>query len=484
MLDDIARESARRHGDTTAYVLPEGWTLSYRDVDRISDEVAAGLSHRGVVEGDVVSLLVPPGAEYAVSYLAAAKLGAITAGINHRLAPAERDAVLRLAAPKIIVEGEPARSRDDVLSELRVPGADPPPPLPRDPDRPVAIIFTSGTTGVPKGALFCNRQLEFITATDVGDAWGGGARALWGMPFAHLGFMTKLPGQLRLGGTMFVMRRWRAADALSLIAEQRMTTVPAVPAQLAMMLRVPDFDRYDLSSVQQLIVGGGPISPGLAEEARARFDAPLVTRYSCTEAGTGLGTAVDDPPEDAVTSVGRPHPAVDLSVRDEDDVPVTDGEVGSVCLRSPAAMSGYWLDPEASAAAFTDDGFVRTGDLGWIDEHGRLRLVGRSKEMYVRGGENVYPVEVEAVLSSHPDVAAVAVVPRADPVMAEVGVAVVVPRDPSAPPSLDALRSYARERLAPFKLPEDLRLVDELPMTAMDKIDRRALRASLQLESP
>jgi acyl-CoA synthetase (AMP-forming)/AMP-acid ligase II len=482
VLDDIAREAALRHGDSIAYVLPEGWTLSYRELDRISDEVAVGLTRRGVVEGDVVALLVPPGAEYAVSYLAAAKLGAITAGVNHRLAPAERDAVLRLAVPKVTIEVEAARSTDALLRELRVPEADPPPRLPRDPDRPLAIIFTSGTTGVPKGALFCNRQLEFITATDVGDAWGGGARALWGMPFAHLGFMTKLPGQLRLGGTMFVMRRWRAADALRLIAEQRMTTVPAVPAQLAMMLRVPDFDHYDLSSVQALIVGGGPISPGLAEEARARFGAPLVTRYSCTEAGTGLGTTVDDSPEDAVVSVGRQHRSVDLSVRDEHDVPVVDGEVGCVCLRSPAAMSGYWRDPEATADAFTDDGFVRTGDLGWIDEHGRLRLVGRSKEMYVRGGENVYPVEVEAVLSSHPDVAAVAVVPRADRVMAEVGVAVVVPRDPGAPPSLDALRRYARERLAAFKLPEDLRLVDELPVTAMDKIDRRALRASLVSE--
>jgi acyl-CoA synthetase (AMP-forming)/AMP-acid ligase II len=480
VLPETTREAARRHGDTSAYVLPEGWTLSYRHLDRVSDEVAAGFAERGVQEGDVVALVVAPGAEYLVSYLAAAKLGAITAGINDRLAPRERDAVLRIAEPKLVVDGEPAGSLDELLPQLRVPGANPPAALPGDPDRAVTIVFTSGTTGVPKGAVFCNRQLEFITATDVGDTWGGGGRSLWGMPFAHLGTMTKLPGNLRRGGTTFLMRRWRAADALHLIAEQHMTTVPAVPTQLALMLRVPDFDRYDLSAVQQVVVGGGPLSPALAEEARARFGAPLVTRYSCTEAGTGLGTAIDDPPEDAVVSVGRPHASVELSVRDEQDEPVGDGAVGRVCLRSPAAMAGYWHDPDATAAAFTADGFVRTGDLGWVDDHGRLRLVGRSKEMYVRGGENVYPVEVEAVLSTHPDIAAVAVVPRADPVMAEIGVAVVVARDPDAPPTLDGLRAYARERLAPFKCPEGLRLVDALPLTAMDKVDRRALADMLR----
>ena len=125
-----------------------------------------------------------------------------------------------------------------------------------------------------------------------------------------------------------------------------------------------------------------------------------------------------------------------------------------MCLRSPAVMSGYWRDPEQTAAAFTADGFVRTGDLGWIDDRGRLRLVGRSKEMYVRGGYNVYPVEVESVLSTHPDVAAIAIVPRADDVMGEIGVAVVVPRDPARVPTLDELRAFAAHAVAAYKLPE------------------------------
>jgi len=138
-------------------------------------------------------------------------------------------------------------------------------------------------------------------------------------------------------------------------------------------------------------------------------------------------------------------------------------------------MTGYWRDPDATRAAFTDDGFVRTGDLGWVDDRGRLRLVGRTKEMYVRGGYNVYPVEVESVLSTHPGVAAVAVVPRPDSVMGEVGVAVVVPRDRAQPPTLESLRTHAGDALAGYKLPEGLRIVDALPLTAMDKVDRRVL---------
>jgi acyl-CoA synthetase (AMP-forming)/AMP-acid ligase II len=243
------------------------------------------------------------------------------------------------------------------------------------------------------------------------------------------------------------------------------------------MLRDPDFDTYDLSSVRAIVVGGAPITPGLAEAARTRFGAPLASRYSCTEAGIGLGTALDDPEEDAVVSVGRPLPGVELAVLDEDDRPVPAGEVGAVCLRSPAAMARYWNDPEGTRAAFTATGHVRTGDLGWVDDRGRLRLVGRHKEMYVRGGYNVYPVEVEAVLSTNPAVAGVAIATRPDPVMGEVGVACVVPRDPDAPPSLEDLRAFAAERLARHKLPEALVVVETLPLTAAQKVDRRALAA-------
>ena len=500
MLPEVTYEAAQRFGDATAYVTAGGWALNYRDLDRASDEIAAGLARRGLGPGAVLALVLPPGPEYLLAYLAAAKVGAITTGVNDRLAPAERAAVLELAQPRLVVtapglvsntpenaavvETAAAESLDGVLDELRERGDDAPAPLPADPNRPVAIVFTSGTTGVPKGALYCNRQLAFITATDVGDTWGSGGRGYSGTPFAHLGFMTKLAGNLRRGGTTYLMDRWRAGDALQLLAEQRMTTVAGVPAQLALMLRRPDFDRYDLDSVRFIVVGGGPVTPGLAEEARARFGAALATRYSCTEAGIGLGTAFDDPDEDAIVSVGRPHASVDLILLDDDDRPVAGGDVGVVCLRSPAVMSAYWNDPEGTSAVFTADGYVRTGDLGWLDDRGRLRLVGRSKEMYVRGGYNVYPVEVESVLSTHPAVAAVAVVPRPDPVMGEIGVTVVVSHEGRAAPALEELRAYAAPHVAAYKLPEAVEVVDALPLTPMEKIDRQALARFVEAAPP
>jgi acyl-CoA synthetase (AMP-forming)/AMP-acid ligase II len=248
------------------------------------------------------------------------------------------------------------------------------------------------------------------------------------------------------------------------------------------MLAVPDFDSHDLSSISAVIIGGGPATPALVREARARIAAPLAVRYSCTEAAIGVGTAFDDPEEDAEITVGRPQRGIELAILDDDDRPVEPGAVGNVCLRSAAVMSEYYRDPETTAAVFTADGFVRTGDLGWVDDRGRLRLSGRAKEMYVRGGYNVYPAEVEAVLAEHTAVAAISVVARQDHVMGEVGVAFVVARQGHTAPTLTELRDFGRGWLAGYKLPDEVRVVDALPLTAMDKVDRRALAA--QAEQP
>ncbi|HXN60512.1 MAG TPA: long-chain fatty acid--CoA ligase, partial [Acidimicrobiales bacterium] len=427
------------------------------------------------------------------AYVAAAKLGAVTAAVNPKLVQAERVAVLRAANPRLLVTTEdlaPARN-DEPCATVRIePVADSaeallegvrrrgerPPPLDEDDDRPIAIVFTSGTTGLPKGAVFCGRQIGFITQCDVGEAWGGGGHAMAGSALAHLGPTTKLAGNLKRGGTQHLSRRpWRAADALRMVAELKIAALGGVPTQLALMLRDPTFDTTDLSSVRAVVMGGGPATPSLIREARARIGAPLAVRYSCTEAGIGCGTSFTDPDEDAEVSVGRPQPGVRLSVLGADGGPVSPGEIGEVCLGSPAVMEGYWRNSGANAEVFTDDGSVRTGDLGWLDEEGRLRLAGRSRERYVRGGYNVYPMEVEGVLADHPAVAAVAVVSRDDPVMGEVGVAVIVPQPDAPAPELAQLRDYAAEHLARYKLPEDMVVLSELPLTAGEKVDRRAL---------
>jgi acyl-CoA synthetase (AMP-forming)/AMP-acid ligase II len=350
------------------------------------------------------------------------------------------------------------------------------PPLILDPDRPATIVFTSGTTGEPKGAVFTNRQLAAITMFDNGGVWGNGGPMLSSTEMCHVGFMTKLPWYLRAGSRVHVLRKWRAEDALRTICEQRMPSVGGIGAQIALMLRLENFDEYDTSSVKAIIVGGGPSPASLIEEAKRRFGAAYSVRYSSTESGgVGTLTAFDAPDEEALYTVGRPRDGIDLVIRDEDGNPLPDGEVGEVTLRSPAMMKEYYNDPGSTAATLRD-GWLYTQDLGCIDERGCLRLVGRSKEMFIRGGYNVYPLEVEAVLSAHPDIAHVAVIPRADDVMGEIGVAVVVPRDAAAVPTLDDLREFASGRLAPYKLPEALRVVDELPLTGMQKIDRRRLQ--------
>lgn len=496
MLDELPHEAAKRFGDATAYVSAAGWGVSYRALDRLSDEVAVGLARRSIGPGDVVALAMPSLPEYIVAYLALAKLGAVTAGVNDRLSERERSAVLSVAHPRLVLatpgavpdrppegaellEVHPAEHEDGVLTDLRQPGESPP-SLPPDPDRPVAIVFTSGTTGTPKGAVYGNRQLHAITAADVGDRWGGGGRALAGTSFAHLGFMTKLAGALRSGGTTFLINRWRAAEALELTERHRLTNIGGIPTQIALMLQAPAFDSCDRSSVQLIVMGGGPATAALVRSARAGFAAPVCVRYSCTETGIGLGTGPDDPDEDAEVSVGRARPGIELTVRDEEGRRTAPGQVGEVCLRSAAVMSGYHRDPDATRAAFTADGAVRTGDLGWVDDRARLRLVGRTKEMYVRGGYNVYPMEVEGVLAEHPGIAEVAVVPRPDAVMGEIGVAVVVPREPRREPELEDLRAFAAPHLAAYKLPEALNVVDALPRTPMEKLDRRALQQTAE----
>jgi acyl-CoA synthetase (AMP-forming)/AMP-acid ligase II len=413
VLDQVVREAARRFGDSTALVADVA--MSYAELDQRVDRRAAALAQAGIRAGDVVALVQPATADYVVNYAALARLGAVTAGVSDRFAERERKAVLDQLNPDLVID-----------ANTQPPDLDRKPPVPTyDPDRPVTIVFTSGTTGTPRGATFCGRQLAAITEMDVGPSWGGGDPVVIATGLPHVGFMTKLPGHLQRGARMHVLQRWRAADVLRTVVDNRIPVIGAVAAQVALLMRQPDFDQQDLSCVRALIVGAGPSPPELVREARARFDAAYSIRYSSTESG-GLGTmtAFDAPDEEALHTVGRPRAGTEIRIDD-----------GGVCIR----------------------------------------LTGRKTDVYIRGGYNVHPGEVEAVLRSHPDVADLVIVPRPDPVMGEIGVAVVVPRDGTSPPALDALRSYAETQLAAYKLPEAIRIVDMLPLTAMDKVDRRAL---------
>jgi acyl-CoA synthetase (AMP-forming)/AMP-acid ligase II len=347
----------------------------------------------------------------------------------------------------------------------------------------VAIVFTSGTTGIPKGAWFTDRQLDAVTGYDVGHAVGTSTRLIpqyGSTQFAHVGFTTKLPWYLRMGTTTHLLARWRPGDVLDLVARERIETIGGVAPQVALLLRDPDFDRRDLSHVRLLVMGGAASPPALVQEARRRFEAAYSIRWSSTESGgVGTGTAPDAPDDEALHTVGRPRPGIGIQVRGTDDLPLPHGEVGAVWIRSDASMSGYWRNPEATADALVD-GWLRTGDLGFVDATACLTLAGRQGEMFIRGGYNVFPSEVSGVLASHPGVSDVVLIPRPDDVLGEIGVAVVVPADRTDPPTLASLRAHAQNSLAHHKLPEDLLLVDEIPLTAMQKVDRRRLSALIQ----
>ena len=455
MLPESITGAAQRFGSRAALVAGER-RVTFAELHDLSDRAAVALADDGVREGSVAALTMASGVEYVVSYLALAKLGAVTAGVNPRMRDDERARVLERLQPDVVLASAPS-------------AAGTPPVLAPDPGRVVTIVFTSGTSGEPKGAVFTNRQLEAITQIDAGglDVWGTGGPLLGGTQFCHIGFMTKLQWYLRLGCTVMVQPRWRADVALRLIAEHRMRSVGGVAAQIALLLREPDFDACDLSSVETIIVGGGPSPPELVREARRRFGAAYSTRYSSTESGgVCTATAFDAPDEEALSTVGRPRPGVEVRVADD----------GEVLVRSPAAMVGYWRDPERTAAAIDADGWLHTNDLGEIDENGCLHIVGRTDDMYIRGGYNVHPLDVESVLMEHPAVAAIAIAPRPDDVMGAIGVAVVVPADSAAPPALDELKAFGTGRLASYKLPEAIRIVDALPITSMEKLDRAALK--------
>ena len=493
MLTEAISRAARDFGDRAAFVLPTGRGLGFADLERASREVAAGLRARGVGEGCVVALVLPSGFDYAAVYLGAARVGAITAGINPVLTASETAGCLEtLRADLVITDTGLAPSataggagRVEVLDaahdpaeaggSLRVdaPSADAP-AAPADDDRPVCVCFTSGTTGAPRGAWFTDRQLQAVSELDTGTAWGGHGIAT--THFAHVGFMTKLPWMLARGRTTHLLGRWSAGPALELIARHRMTAVAGVAPQIALMVRHPAARTLDFSAVRAVVAGGAASTPDLVRAARACFGAPYSIRYSSTESGgVGLETALDADDEEACHSVGRPRPGVDARIRTPDGRPVATGEVGELWLRSEAVMSGYWRDPSETASALVD-GWLRTGDLASVDARGLFRLAGRTTDMYIRGGYNVHPMEVEGVLSEHPDVREVAVVGRPDPVMGEVGLAVVAPRDPANAPTLEDLRTFAARSLAGHKLPEALEIVDALPRNATDKIDRRRLR--------
>lgn len=486
---DVLAAAVASHPARDAYVLGERRT-TYADLDRCSAGAATTLRDAGVTRGDVVALLLPSGPDYAIWYLAALRLGAIASGINRRLGPAERASILRRTEPRATIAPDGEDLPVDVApgavvtasafaAAYRAAPTEEPELAASD---PACIVWTSGTTGEPKGAVYDHVRLAAISR-NMGDLTHDADRRLVSLPFAHVGYMTRIWDELAHGTTLVVTGEpWSAAETLRLLREERITVGTGVPTQWQMVLAHPDLARTDAADLRLCGIGGAAVSPDLVRRMREALACPVMNRYTSTEAGITTGTGIGDADDVVAETVGRPAPAVELRLLDPDGAEVTAGEVGEIVVRSPMVMAGYWRDPALTATVLGPEGWLHTGDLAWADADGNLRIVGRLKEMYIRGGYNVYPAEVEHVLADHPQVDRVAVIGRPAPTIGEEGVAFVVPADPADPPDLEALRSWSRERIADYKAPDRLVLVESLPVTSMLKVDKRALAARMDEE--
>jgi acyl-CoA synthetase (AMP-forming)/AMP-acid ligase II len=477
-------EVAERHGAEEALV--DGPVrLDHAAVVRHARAVAAGLAERGVEPGERVAILLPNGWHYAVCYFGIQLAGAVAVLVNTRFTGPEIEHVVRDSGAALVLT-------DDALGERLVPGSGARPVLAADlaatraepaslpgtrcrPEDVAQLLYTSGTTGRPKGAMHTHANLLANAAT-VRDRIGAapGERTLVVAPMFHAtGISSQLVGFCLAGACCVLVPSFHAETALSLVREERITVFAGVAAMLRLMLLRAD--ATDLAALRLCVLGGSPVPEEFPAEVHRQVPAlTLANVWGLTEA-TSIVTYVAGAEYLARPwSVGRAVPGVEVAVS-VDGKPPTDepDEIGELCVRGPTVAAGYWGDPAATATAFTD-GWLHTGDVGSVDADGYVRVLDRLKDMIIRGGENVYCLEVESALATHPDVAEVAVVGVPDPIFDERVRAVVVAR-PGAAPSDDILRAHAATLLADFKVPAEFRFVDALPRNPSGKVEKRHL---------
>jgi acyl-CoA synthetase (AMP-forming)/AMP-acid ligase II len=357
-------------------------------------------------------------------------------------------------------------------------------------DDPVTLLYTSGTTGRPKGALASNRahvanlwNMAFASSREAIIAGRPPPPAqqpasLAAAPLFHIGGVAMIIGSPMGATKILLMRKWSVEEGLRLAREERVTSLGGVPAIARQLLEHPDITELG-PTARVLPMGGAPVPPDLPARAVELFGdhAPILNGYGSTETTSAVVTNVGVEYATHLDSVGRPNLTADIRVVDTDGRTLASGETGEICARSPQVVSGYWNDEAATKAAFVD-GWFHTGDVGYVDAEGYVHVVDRIKDVVIRGGENVYCLEVEAVLQEHPAVAEVAVVGIDERAMGERVCAVVVVQ-PGVTVELADLRAFAAPRLARFKCPEALSIVPELPRTATGKVAKNALRASV-----
>jgi acyl-CoA synthetase (AMP-forming)/AMP-acid ligase II len=501
-LADLPRVQARLHPARPALTC-EDRSVTYGELGARCEALAGVLAERGLRKGDRVGLVSKESVDAVTLLFAAARCGAVVVPINWRLSPAEvafiaADAQCRFvfasaeAVPLTAQIREPgvAIPLEDEVRRAGAEGGAPAPELAVDPGDVAAQLYTSGTTGQPKGVelphdTFFAIAREFHARELRWMGWSPDDVALCVLPLFHVGGLWWLIRGLASGAHNVVLPQfvgWRAIEA---IARHRVTKAGMVPAMIQVMLAEPDAEPARLASLRVLAYGGSPISPALQERAMAMMGCDFYQVYGLTETGN---MAVCLWPDDHRTparlaSAGRALPGVSVKIVDEVGRELPAGQVGEVWIRSPAAMRGYWRNPEATAHALRD-GWVHTGDAGHCDADGYLYISDRIKDMICTAGEKVWPAEVEAVLARHPAVREIAIIGVPHAAWGEAIKAVVVPRSLSPAVTLGDLRTFGRQHLADFKLPSSLDLAEALPRTPVGKVQKRVLRETYWRSEP
>jgi fatty-acyl-CoA synthase len=476
-----------------------GLRYTYRQLNERANRCAYVLRHHyGVGKGDRVAILAKNRIEYLDALFATGKLGAILVPLNWRLAAPELAYMLDDSTPRVLIAdaefapvvaelrahtlteamlwlGDPARDGDRHYDALLECADSSPVSTEVAPADPHLILYTSGTTGRPKGAVLTHQVMVWNSLnTNVGWDLHADDVSIIHTPLFHTGGINVLTIPIfHVGGAMVLMREWSPQRCLELIQQERVTIFFAVPTMFQMLLDAPMFGQTDFSSVRFFISGGAPCPVPLITAYQQR-GVPFRQGYGLTEVSVNCFTLN---PEDAIRkagSVGRPIFHLDARVVAEDGREVPQGQIGELWLRGPTVCAGYWNNSEATAATITD-GWFHTGDLVRVDDDGYYYIVDRKKDMYISGGENVYPTEVERAIYEHPAVAECAVIAVSDDHWGEVGRALVVTR---AEMTLTAeeLIQHCRERLARYKVPKSVLFLPELPHTSSGKILKPELR--------
>lgn len=475
---NLLERRASYHPDRPAVCWRECW-ISYGELHERARHAAGVLARQGIEPGDRVGLLALNHPAYLELFFAAPLLGFVLVPFNNRLGDTELQSLAAYTQPKITFYGPgfsgAAEGMDTTalpLDALQEPADEFVERRP-NPDDVALLLFTGGTTGLPKAAMISYRQL-LLNAFNTAFAWGvtGEDRCIVSTPMFHAAVNALATPLLYLGGSIVIQESFDPGEYLEWIEAHRPTLVFMVPTMYQMLYNHPRFNQTDFSGVRWAISGGSPCPAPVRDRFR-NLGVRFKQGYGMTEAGVNCFHMDLDEAERHPESVGRPMPHLRGRVVDTEGFELSDGMVGELCLSGPVLMNGYWgLEKETAEVLYPDDEgqtWLHTGDLAYRDEAGRYFIVGRKKEMFISGGENVYPAEIEQALYDHPGVAECAVVGVPDERWGEVGLAAVVSK-PGTVPDEEELRAFVRERLAGYKTPKRWVFPDELPKSGAGKI--------------